>query len=113
LDPEVGRVCFMRVDQYGWNAGAAEHRGGGRAGEPPADNRNVGVAHRAFLRQKRQIAARAGKKALAEVIKVYLTRVNIGFGDSGAGNRGPQWRGAARAKGADSTGARRPSSAVV
>jgi hypothetical protein len=35
LDPEVGRVRFARVDQHGRNAGGAEHRGGGRAGEPP------------------------------------------------------------------------------
>ncbi|WP_375314893.1 hypothetical protein WHZ77_13395 [Bradyrhizobium sp. A5] len=65
----------MRIDQHCPNAGAAEHCGGGRAGQSSADDGNVGVAHGVNLCRRRQIAASTDKKALVKVIKVHFARV--------------------------------------
>ncbi|WP_248889661.1 hypothetical protein [Bradyrhizobium japonicum] len=75
FDSKVRRIALMRVDQYRRNAGAAEHCGGGRTGQSPADNGNVGVPHGANLCRRRQIDASTGKKALARVIKVHFARI--------------------------------------
>jgi hypothetical protein len=45
FDAKIRRIDRMWVDQHGRDAGAPEHRSGGRAGEATPDNRNVGVFH--------------------------------------------------------------------
>ncbi len=75
LDAKIRRIALMRIDQGCRNAGAAEHRSGGRAGQTPADDGNVGVPHGVNLCRRRQIAASTGKKALARDIKVYFARM--------------------------------------
>ncbi|CUT15144.1 hypothetical protein BF49_6224 [Bradyrhizobium sp.] len=69
FDSKVRRIALMRIDQDGRNAATAEHRGGGRAGQSPADNGNVGVPHGANLCPRRHIDAATGKKALANGYK--------------------------------------------
>jgi hypothetical protein len=45
FDPEIRRIVAVRIDQDGCDAGATEHRSGGRAGKAAADDGNIGIFH--------------------------------------------------------------------
>src|SRR5581483_6651330 len=65
LDPEIGRIDRVRIDEHGRNAGAAEHGGSCRAGQPSADDGNVGVAHGKRPATKPSPCAANGKQRLS------------------------------------------------
>ena len=73
LDPEVGRIHRMRVDQDGRDAGAPEHGGRDGTGQAAADDRNVGVFHGSVRARSPILAPAKANKALAPVPALKLS----------------------------------------